>query len=76
MALLTPVPKSSPAQQPFAVGPSKNVVRLLSKTLAMVLPELLYEPDVPMTAPASSVKLNAATALFAVSPPPIMTLTA
>ena len=31
-----------------ALGASKNVVRLLSNTLAMVLPELFHEPGVPM----------------------------
>ena len=75
MALLTAAPKSSPAQQPFAVGPSKNVFRLLSKTLLMVLPELLYEPAVPMMVPVSLPKLSDASVLSGVSLPPTMALT-
>ena len=44
LTFLTPAPKSRPAQQPFPFelfGPSKNVARLPSNTLAMVSPALL-----------------------------------
>src|ERR1035441_5113493 len=54
--LLTPAPKSIPAQQllpPVLFGASKNVVRFPSKTFAIVLPALLYEPAVPMIVPVN-----------------------
>ena len=47
------LPKSSPAQSPLPVCASKKVVMSPSKTFWIVLPLLLYEPLVPMTAPVS-----------------------
>jgi len=59
-------PRSSPAQAPLPVGASKKVVRLPSNTLAMVLPWLFHEPDVPMIAPANLADVTATIVTLAV----------
>src|SRR5262245_7014880 len=54
-AIWAVVPRSSPTHAPSpGAGASKNVLKLPSKALAIVLPALLYEPGVPITVPLSS----------------------
>src|ERR1039457_4139495 len=51
ITLLTPAPKSSPAQSPLELGESKKVSRFASKTFDLVLPTLFQEPEVPIMVP-------------------------